>query len=115
MQIDSLGDSLYVMSKHITWEKRKIFQNVVCWNFYPACLLFKVDTWATLDVTKTQDRGGFRGGSTRPFNYLWMCIKLLDESLTVQTMIFRRVLPESDFGLDCLLRPVFPNTLGYIV
>ena len=38
MQIVSCGDNLHEISKPIIWEnKKKIFQNVVCWNIYPAC------------------------------------------------------------------------------
>ena len=37
-QIVSWGDNLLEMSKPVFWEKiRKIFQNVVCWKFYPEC------------------------------------------------------------------------------
>ena len=38
MQIVSIGVNLHEMSKSVFWEKiRKIFQYVVCWNFYPVC------------------------------------------------------------------------------
>ena len=38
IQIISVGDNLHVMSNPIFWEKlRKSIQNVICWNFYPAC------------------------------------------------------------------------------
>ena len=32
--------SLHEISKPISWKKKQqqnIYQNVVCWNFYPAC------------------------------------------------------------------------------
>ena len=38
MQIVSIGDNLHAMSNPIFWEKQeKIFENVVCRNYYPAC------------------------------------------------------------------------------
>ena len=38
MHIVSLGDNLHEMQKPIFWEnKKKIFQNVVCWIFYQDC------------------------------------------------------------------------------
>ena len=32
-----MKDNFHEMSTPIFFENRKIFQNVVCWNFYPAC------------------------------------------------------------------------------
>ena len=38
MQIVSIGDNLHEMSKLFSRKnKKKIFQNVVYWNFYPDC------------------------------------------------------------------------------
>ena len=37
MQIVSLGDNLHEISNPIFFESKNIFQNVVCWNCYPAC------------------------------------------------------------------------------
>ena len=42
MQIVSNGDNFHEISKPIFWEKKKIKkkkknENVVCWNFHPAC------------------------------------------------------------------------------
>ena len=37
MQIVFLGDNLHKLSTPIFWKnKKKIFQIIVCWNFYPA-------------------------------------------------------------------------------
>ena len=43
MQIVSLGDNLHEMSKPVFWKKnrKKKFQYVVCWKFYPQCYALK--------------------------------------------------------------------------
>ena len=42
MQIVSLGDNLHEMSKPTFWKKNnKKKQNVICWKFYPACLVLR--------------------------------------------------------------------------
>ena len=35
MQIVTIGDNLHEMSNPVFWEIKKIFQNVICWKFYP--------------------------------------------------------------------------------
>ena len=37
MQIVSNEDNLHEMAKPVSCEKNKLFQNIVCWEFYPEC------------------------------------------------------------------------------
>ena len=93
MQIVSLGDNLHeVLDLFFPKEticmkclilfsrknKKKIFQNVLCWNFYPACKMLKC-VWLVVCHKYLDTLTRCHTKSSSQFSFLYMCLKLLGE------------------------------------